>query len=182
MKSEMQTKQPVAAWVILVVAAVLCIIFGGGRSLKNERSRIEDVFYNGVKGDGISIAGDMNKRATVAEKLASLADNYGVATQALESAIKSCKESGGPSELAEGNAALEKAVFSVYNALANADLTKADQKSARSLYDEFNSRGNTMKNDGYNALAEKFNTKTIREFPAGIIARIRRIKPLALFR
>ena len=45
------TKTPVAV-IIMIVSIVLSAVLGCGRSLKKERSNVEDYFYNGEDGDG----------------------------------------------------------------------------------------------------------------------------------
>ena len=52
------TKTPVAV-IIMIVSIVLSAVLGCGRSLKKERSNVEDYFYNGEDGDGYSIQNDI---------------------------------------------------------------------------------------------------------------------------
>lgn len=171
------------ASVICVIAVLLSIWLGGGRGLINERNAVEDIYYNGVNKDGVSIQKDITVRFQAAGKLAVLAEKYSVDAAELIKMEKKYESAAGISANAEANEGLDSAVYAVYNGLMNnSQISEADKKSAQSLYNEINSRGNMIKNDGYNAEAQRFNSETLGAFPANIIAMVRGVKKLELFR
>ena len=169
------------AGVVLAAAIVLSILIGGGRGLKNARADVMQIYSNGVEGDGVGIRKDLSARFLAAEKLLTLAQKNDVDASALAEVLAAYSGQEDLSAAYEVNALLDAAVYPVYNALLNEQVSQADQKAAQSLYNEISSRGNMIKNDGYNASAAEFND-TLHSFPANLLAGIWGVDELELFR
>lgn len=167
---------------VLIIIAIFSIWFSGSRGLENARNDIIDIYNNGVDNDGVGIKKDLSVRISAADKLATLAEKYTIDVSSLKNIIDEIENAGNLSEVAEYNSELDVAVYEVYNAINNSDAGEADMKSARSLYNEISSRGNMIKNDGYNTAALEFNQNTLKRFPANIIAKLGGIDELEIFR
>ena len=84
-------KNPNVACVIMVIAIVLSVLIGGHRSLSAEASKVEDIFYNGVDGDGIGVNSDLDHRAALAYALVTVAKRYLPADDAdIEAVLDAC--------------------------------------------------------------------------------------------
>ena len=68
----------------------------------------------------------------------------------------------------EANKNLDTAVESLFNDLLGQQLTASDEKYARSLYTDFNSRNDTISHDPYNRYAAQYN-EIIAGFPASLL-------------
>lgn len=167
---------------VLAVAVVLSVFLGGGRGLKNARADVYGIYANGVDGDGIGIAKDLSARFAAAEKLWNLTVKHGLSVPELQEAIANYRAAGTMTQTAAANGALDTAAYAAYNLLQADTVPEADRRSAGSLYNEINSRGNMIRNDGYNAAALEFNEKTLSGFPAGLLAGLWGIEELELFR
>lgn len=148
-------KQAVAVGAALVLAAGS--VFGiGGAKLAAYESRTAASFSQGQ----YSIAADLSARensaanlVTVAEKTAGL---DAALADAVRAAIEAAQAAQGPAEKARADTALADAVNALYDAASRlADQNQYDLLAGELA--EFNSRGNTIRNNDYNSNAQAFN-------------------------
>ena len=176
-------KNPNVACVIMVIALVLSILIGGHRSLSAEASKVEDIFYNGVDGDGIGVSSDLEYRAALAYALVTVAKRYLPADDAdIEAVLDACsalENAKNPTEKLEANRRLQSACEALYKRLDKVDLSERDAGYRSNLMTDLNSRNDIISKDGYNQKAGQFNTQ-LKRFPANIIGRATGIRPFAL--
>ena len=155
----------VSAAVLLAAGSVLGI---GGAKLAAYESSTATAFSSGM----YSVAADLDARlnaaanlVTVAQKVAGLDAG---AVEAVEQAIQAVNEAAGPAAKAAADEALAGAVNELYDqAVALADAGQYDLLAGELA--EFNSRGNTIRNNDYNTKARQFN-ETLSGQPAKLIA------------
>ena len=174
------------------IAALLMVLmilggslYGGHRSLMKLRDEAEAVFYNGVEGDGLGIQNDLNERIDLAYNLVTVAKRYlspdDEAVQKLLTARDALSSAQDPKEKNAANRQLTEASIELYEAFGGRSLTEKDEKYRQQIYQDLSSRNDTISHDGYNQEAEDFN-KTLRSFPAGILASLTGVEKLELFR
>ncbi len=178
-------RNPRFATAAMAVMIALAVVLGGGRSLRALKRGVDDIFWNGVDGDGIGVASDLCKNRDDAYNLLSVARGYAVpqaSLDALEGAISDFDESGRDAgKLAEANTALTRALTALYEDLGRQTLSARDEGYRQSLYHNVLARSDTMRRDGYNAAAQAFNQKLGR-FPASVLRVITFVTPAPLFR
>ncbi len=173
------------AWIVLALVIALALGLSGNALEKNAlemRGDVLKVFYTGANGDGLSIDSDLKQRAKDAYTLAGIAGRYPAVNAALVTKASAAQQAldaanALPQEKiaarSNANADLTRAIEDLYTALNNADLSDADRKDVRSVYDNFRSHGNTIERDPYNDLAAQYNRdvqKMYSGFPAGLIS------------
>lgn len=178
-------KSPRTATVLMTVMIIAAILLGGGRSLRALGRGVEDIFWNGVDGDGIGVASDIGKNRDDGYNLLSVARNYPVAGDVLdelEDAVEHLDRAGRDiEELYQANAALTRAATTVYEELGRQALSERDETYRQSLYHNILGRNDTMRRDGYNTAAQEFNQKLTR-FPANLLRVVTFVNPAPLFR
>lgn len=176
-------KDPKVACIIMVVAIVLSILLGGHRSLSAEASKVEDIFYNGVDGDGLGVNSDLSHRVELAYNMVTIAKRYLPADDVdIKQVIGACsalENSGNPSDKIRANNELQLACVSLYERLEGSDLSQTDAEYRDDLMTNLYSRNHIISLDGYNQKALEFNI-SLNRFPANILSRITGIKPFAL--
>ncbi|MEF9974506.1 MAG: LemA family protein [Clostridia bacterium] len=172
------------AWIVLVLCVLFSLSFSGGRALANLRAETEQVFYQGVHADGLSIGTDLDARAECAYNLASTASNYQDIDAALATSVRDASNALAAAKTIEekyaANAACQRAVEDLYTALDNAQLSEKDYSFALRQYKEFQSRADTISRDDYNRQATQFN-QTLSAFPASFVGGLSGVKKLSLF-
>ena len=178
-------KSPRFATAVMAVMIVLAIVLGSGRSLRALRRDVEEIFWNGVSGDGIGVASDLSKNRDDAYNLLSVARGYPVNSSvldALDAAVQACDQAGQDIDaLLTANTALTHAVTDVYEALGRQSLSERDESYRQSLYYNVLARNDTMSRDGYNTAALQFN-HTLERFPTNLLCMISPVSPAPLAR
>lgn len=178
-------KSPRFAAAVMAVMIALAVVLGSGRSLRALRRDVEQIFWNGVSGDGIGVASDLSKNRDDAYNLLSVARGYPVESSvldALDAAVQACDAAGGDMDaLLEANTALTRAVTDVYEALGRQSLSERDEGYRQSLYYNVLARNDTMSRDGYNTAAVQFN-QALERFPANLLRMITPVSPAPLAR
>ena len=64
------------AWVVFAACVLFSLSFSGGRALANLRGETEQIFYQGVYGDGLCIDRDLEEIARCTQRMAELAQEY----------------------------------------------------------------------------------------------------------
>ena len=178
-------RNPRFATVVMAVMIVLAVVLGGGRSLRSLKRGVEDLFWNGVDGDGIGVASDLSKNRDDAYNLLSVARGYSVpedVLSALEAAVSAVDKAGRDAgKLFEANTSLTGAVTALYEELGRQTLSERDETYRQNLYHSVLARNDTMSRDGYNTAAQDFNQK-LERFPASLLRTITFVTPAPLFR
>ncbi|MDD4773187.1 MAG: LemA family protein [Eubacteriales bacterium] len=178
-------RKRITALLLMIVMIFMGILIGSRRSLERLRDETEKIFVDGVSGDGYSIQSDLDKILADSYNLYTVAKNYLSLTDPLMEELLSARqrlaESTDPSEKFNANESLLEAVTALYFKNKEAPgLTEAHAKLAAQFYTEIVSRNGTIKNDGYNEAARKYNG-TLKNFPVSIIMTLIRVEPLELF-
>lgn len=177
-------KRPVA-FAFLAVVILFSSIVGSYRSVLSLRQQTEQVFLQGERGDGLSIAHDLEARVRFSGNLATVARRYldsgDTRLTELQSAADALAAAQTPSEKYQANRELDTAFQAVYEALEGQTLSKTDSDYRIRLRADFHSRNVTISHDAYNGLAQEFNQKVLGSFPAGALASATGIAPLELY-
>ncbi len=178
-------KSPRLAAVIMIAMIALAVVIGGGRSLRSLRAGVEDIFWNGMAGDGIGVASDLSRNRSDAYNLLSVARGYPVDSAllaSLEEAVAAFDAAGDDIEaLFDANAQMTDAVAGLYEALGRQQLSERDEGYRQSLYYNIQARNDTMSRDGYNTAALEFN-RQLGRFPARLLGRLASVSPAPLAR
>ncbi|NLM61688.1 MAG: LemA family protein [Clostridiales bacterium] len=178
-------KNPKVACVIMVAAIILSVIIGGHRSLSAEAAKVEDIFYNGVAGDGFGVNRELSYRVGLANNMVTVAKRYLPADdpdiKAVLDACSAIEKAKKTTDKVAANRKLQSACSDLYERLGKVDLNEKDSRYRENLMTDLNSSNDIISRDGYNQKAEQFNTE-LKRFPANIIGRITGIKAFALGR
>lgn len=169
-----------------VAAAAACLlaagsVFGiGGAKLAACANSTAAAFSDGM----YSIAADLDARLNSAANLVTVAEKVsGVSAgsaEAVRSAVDAVNAAEGPAAKAAADAALDSAVNALYDeAAALADTNQYDLLAGELA--EFNSRGNTIRNNDYNSRAQEFND-TLAGQPAKLIGALWGIEEAEYYR
>lgn len=178
-------KNPRVAITIMIVAIAFSVLYGSRRSLASEAARVESVFFNGVEGDGIGIDRDLGIRIDESQNLVTIAMRYldenDPSIKAVREARQALIDAVDLYEKHRANLKLTEAYTALGDRLARMELSEKDERYRMGILDELKSREEIIGHDGYNEMAEEFNT-LLERFPANILGRLTGIKPLVLFR
>lgn len=172
---------------LLLMTVMICtgILIGSRRSLEKLRDATDQVFFSGVLNDGYSIQSDLDKITEDSYNLYTVAKNYIGETDPLITGLLSARDeltnAVTPSEKFKANEKLLEAVTALYFKNKEASgLTETHSRLAAQFYTEILSRNSTIKNDGYNDAARKYNA-VLKSFPASYLAAFTGVKPAELF-
>lgn len=175
----------VVAWTIALILVVASALLGSTLSLGSLRHTTDQMFYNGVQGDGQSIQSDLDSRMDNAYNLVTIARKYMDADdpsiQAVLTARSTLADAQAPSAKCAANTQLTEATGSLYQALGNLSLSTTDGNYRKRLYTNLTSANDTIAHDGYNDQAATFN-QTLQGFPTAALSRVVGIAPLEYFR
>ncbi len=168
-----------------MAALILISLFvGAARALSPLRSTAEQAFYNGVEGDGYGIENDLSRRAELAYNLTTVAKRYMDADAAEITALLDARDAlnsaAAVSEKYDANDALTAAADNLYTALGAFELSDADVRYRESIRTDLRSRNETIRGDGYNGLARKYNER-LSSFPVSLFGRLLGFRTLELF-
>ncbi len=178
-------RKRITALFLMVLMICTGVLIGSRRSLDKLREETDQVFFSGVLNDGYSIQSDLDKIIADSYNLYTVSKNYIGETDLLITGLLSARDELNkaltPSEKFKANEKLLEAVTSLYfkNREASA-LTESHANLAAQFYTEILSRNSTIKNDGYNDAARKYNA-VLKSFPASLIAPLAGVKPVELF-
>ena len=182
-KLEQILPAPMKNKVVAVAAACLLAagsVFGiGGAKLASYANSTAAAFSDGM----YSIAADLDARLNSAANLVTVAEKVsGVSAgsaEAVRSAVDAVNAAEGPAAKAAADA-LDSAVNALYDeAAALADTNQYDLLAGELA--EFNSRGNTIRNNDYNSRAQEFND-TLAGQPAKLIGALWGIEEAEYYR
>lgn len=172
------------AWVVFAACVLFSLSFSGGRALANLRGETEQIFYQGVYGDGLCIDRDLEEIARCTQQMAELAQGYeGTGDGLAEAALEASQQLSQAQSIADkypAYMACRDAASALYSSLSSLDLSPADESEAYQLHKEILSRVNTISRDFYNDRAAQFN-ETLSAFPADLVGGLSGVKPLELF-
>lgn len=183
-KLEQILPAPMKNKVVAVAAACLLAagsVFGiGGAKLASYANSTAAAFSDGM----YSIAADLDARLNSAANLVTVAEKVsGVSAgsvEAVRGAVDAVNAAQGPAAKAAADAALDSAVNALYDeAAALADTNQYDLLAGELA--EFNSRGNTIRNNDYNSRAQEFND-TLAGQPAKLIGALWGIEEAEYYR
>lgn len=170
---------------IMVAMMAAATLFGSHRSLAALSKQAEQVFYNGVSGDGLCIENDLTNRAEQAYNLTVVAKRYLSADDSTVAKVLEARDQMDSAATIGGkyqaNQALTMATTELYELLLPMELSESDSRYLRSIYADLNSRNDTIRHDPYNQLAAQFNAE-LDGFPAKLLGPLTGIRPLELFR
>lgn len=177
-------KSYTGAMTVMVVVIVLSILGGSHRSLTAERNKVEALFYSGTDGSGYSIQTDLDERCAIAANLLTVAGRYlGKDDTADVSAfIRQLERADSPPEKYEWNQALGEAAETLLTKLEGCALSEKDAQYVRGFRTDLNARADTIARDGYNGLADQFNTQVLGSFPANILSKLTFVRQAEAFR
>lgn len=173
------------AGMIAAVMIFLSIFALGGRSLKKEREKAVEIYFNGEFGDGMGIEYDLKQRVNLASNLISVGKRYFDKNDSLikdvdEAILVLSKEDEDISSKAKANQELTTACDNLYSALLMENLSERDRRYNYSIKQDLDSHNIIISGCGYNEEAKKFNLK-YGKFPADIIGNLNGIRLLPYF-
>lgn len=178
-------KRPIAL-AVLAVVIVLSVLVGSHRSVASLRQQADVVFAQGERGDGLSIAHDLESRTELSGNLIVVARRYVSAEDQnllrLRGAADALLQAESRSEKYQANRELDLAFQEVYGMLEGQSLSQQDQEYRVRLNADFKSRNATISHNSYNQLAQQFNEDVLGAFPGGMLAKVTGVKPLELYR
>lgn len=164
--TRLQDRRTAAAVMVLMI--VLGVLLGAWRSGSRLYARVEDLFYNGEKGNGVGMASDLSQRVDAAVNMILVAkrsiDPADSAVTGLEEAVTAVNAASGLQEKYRADRAMASAMTVLYERLGEAALSDKDAGYRASLYADFTSAAMTMSHDPYNAQAVEYN-REITSFP-----------------
>jgi len=159
------------ACLVMCVMILISLPIGAYASGSRLYSHVEDMFYNGERGNGVGVASDLSGRANAAMNLATVAQRYVAPGDGLvQPVLDACNEVSMASTLEEKKQAdeyLAKAMAALYDGMGELSLSDKDEGYRSSLYADFTSYGSTMSHDGYNQAAAQYN-RQLDAFPGRI--------------
>jgi len=172
------------ATLISTVVIIASILLGTGRSLRALKAEVDAAFYNGVNADSLSIQNDLNERLDLSYSLTTLAGKYlsDSSRDDVLAAREKLTNADGITDKYDANEELTDATQALISALQDVTLSEEDEKSLQRLDANLRSRNDTISHDGYNQLAEQFNTDVLGAFPANLIGRLAFVREAELFR
>lgn len=177
-------RRPAAARLIAAALALVAVVGLGGAKLAAEAADTAALYETGVRGDGASIASDLDAAANAAANILTLADSLLGAEDALvteaRAALDGLNAAEGPAAQYAANARLASAVDALYQQLVPAAEAAGRADALQTQWSEFLSRQDIIRHDGYNEAARGFN-ETLGGFPAVVLGRVWRIEEVELF-
>lgn len=169
------------ALVVLAAVILAALILGGGGKLMDKRIALEDRF----DAPSESIGAELAEMRTNAAALLGIANRIEGANaefvSALNDAVEEMDRSKKISERHAASLKLSVAVENCYQNLTALSLPEMTAKDVRYAYRNFTSAQLRITHDDYNQQAEAFN-RELNAFPASLLAALRGVKPLTLFR
>lgn len=168
------------ARIVLAVAIVIALVFGGGGALMDQRQAVSEQFSASSE----SISAELNEMRSNAVVLASIAGKYKTADKsfidALNAAVAALDGAEDPAAKHQASLTLDSAVEALYSHLTGLQLGEMDAQDARYAYKNFTSAQLRITHDGYNEAAAQFN-RELSKFPAGLLGKLRGVRALSLF-
>lgn len=173
-----------AAILIFIVTVVFSILISGHNKLDREAQKVLDVFYEGERGDGLSIYSDLKDLIDASRDIVSLSqkvmDPSTSELVALSNAISDVQSADTPKEYYEvyskivDNIEDVSALFVIY----------CEDDDKMDLFEDaaavFASKMNTISYDPYNRYVRDY-MKLLDKFPAGLIAKLTFVREVTPF-
>ena len=177
-------KRPWAARVIAVALALAAVFGLGGAKLAAYHSSVEAQYTQGVRGDGMGIASDLQARGNAAANIitlgeALLGENDPLVLNA-RAALDALQAESMPSAQYAANLQLGVAVDALYQQLTAVAAGQGKGETLSTPWSEFLSRQSIIEHDGYNEAARRYND-TVSGFPAGLIGALWGVQEVELF-
>lgn len=165
------TESKALSILVMVVLIAGSTAYGGIRKVDKLADKVNEEFVTGEKGDGLSIARDLDTRVQRANNILQIAKNYlGQSDSEIETArkyisvIEDSKAASTPyenkSELYEANKNLQSNIDSIIARLKESDISEKNLKSINQDKSVFDNALNTIGYDPYNQLVAEYESKT----------------------
>ena len=169
------------ALVVLALVVVAALILGGGGKLMDRRTALENRFDAPSESIGAELA-EMHTNAAALLGIVNRTEGaHAEFADALSDAVNELDQAKTISERHAASLKLSVAVENCYQNLTALPLSDMTAKDARYAYRNFTSAQLRITHDDYNLQAEAFN-RELNAFPASLLAALRGVKPLTLFR
>ncbi len=173
------------AMIVATIMVIFSVLVLGGMKLRADRDDVQELFYEGVNHDSLSIYNDLQARLESAYNLVTIASKYMPANADEIINVLNARESliGAklPSEMYNANHSLTVAIDTLYSELENYEMDEDDVRLAVKQFTELSSRNQTISHDSFNSEASTFNS-VMGMFPAWLIAGVNDIMPVDTYR
>ncbi len=172
----MKKQNLILAVILMIILVIASSFIGTWRTFSKMKSDLDEMFINGIEDDGFSIQNDLNQIVFESFNLITVAKNYYPETDDSLILVSETRDNlisaQTPSEKYASNIKLTQAVTELYYKIKSTENIRDDYLNlAKQYYTEIQSRNDTMKNDGYNSEAKKFNDN-LSKIPAVFFAPI----------
>ena len=172
------------AVLVFVLSVVLSILISGHLQLAKEADRVLDVFYEGERGDGLSIYSDLKDLVDASREIVSLSQKVmDPATEELVALNKAISEFQSAETPQEYYAVYERIVSQIDDVSA-LFVVYCEDDSQMKMFEAkaavFASKMNTIGYDPYNSYVREYE-KLLKNFPAGLIAKITGVQEVNAF-
>lgn len=177
-------RRPLTARIIALILVLAAVVGLGGGKLAAKAADVRALYEQGMRGDGLSIASDLNARANAAANILAMAESLlgqddALVTEA-RAALDGLNAAEGPAAQYQANARLASAVDALYQQLVPLAEKEGKADTLQTQWSEFLSRQDIIQHDGYNEAAQAFN-ETLGGFPAVLLGGIWQIEKVELF-
>ena len=177
-------KKNSVAVIVFALTVILSILLSGHAALVKEANKVEDIFYNGERGDGLSIYSDLKDLVDTSRNILSLCQKVTDASAQelteLNQVISDYQSAQTPSEYYQIYSRLisciddASALFVIY----------CEDDTLMNMFEKyasvFSSKMNTISYDPYNRYVREYE-KTLENFPAGLIAKLTGVMEVSAF-
>ena len=163
----------------MALAIVLSLFIGNKVSFNRMRAELDDVFVNGVDGDGFSIQGDLDVIKDNGNSIIAIAKRYIGDDSSIKDASDSLQKLAEADSIKDKSRALDDFAQTIeifYRSFKdNGKLSESDLRLLKMCYSEIESRLMTIRSNGYNDKVAEYNNAR-KSFPAGIISPLMGVK------
>ena len=176
-------KSSVAA-IVFVLVVVISILMSGHMKLSMEAQKVLDVFYEGERGDGLSIYSDLDDLTKCTRDIVSLSqkvmDPSTEELVILNKSVAAMLEADNPHEYYEAYSS----IVDVIDDVSALFVLYCENDELMGMFDDqasiFASKMNTISYDPYNRYVRDYQ-KMLEQFPAGLIAKLTFVKEVLPF-
>jgi len=172
------------AVVIFVITVILSILASGHIALSKEAKKVEDIFYNGERGDGLSIYSDLKDMVDTSRNILSLTQKVADASSSeltqLNQIIIDFQSAQTPDECYQ---IYQRLLISIDD-VSTLFVIYCDDEDLNRRFEGyasvFASKMNTIGYDPYNRYVREYRQK-LDAFPAGLIAKLTGVREVSAF-
>ncbi len=168
-------KTHTGAMVVLAAVIVLSTLAGSHRSLVQARERVEAQFT--------PIAEDLQDCVDITANLLTVAGRY-LDESELADLAESRETLAGSTDISDAYAAYQRLLGdaeTVFLRLEDVSLSAQEADYVQGFRTDLAAEQDTISRDGYNGLAEAFNTRVLGSFPASILGTLTFVRPADAF-